>query len=239
MVLSEPILLEGVAPALSFWHFYNTEADWDGGVVEVSFDGVNWEDLGPSMIANGYNSTLNENPASPISGRPAFNGNSGGWIQTIVDLSNFEESQIQVRFRLGCDGAVAEEGWYVDDIQFFDNLYSITNIACVDDQGQERCSEVTTVVNAGVSNTNNQLKDAFSVALFPNPTTGLITLQVKEQGFNTVDLSVKAVDGRTLLNQQANDPQNIQLDLADYGAGIYFVELRTEEGIVVKRVVVE
>lgn len=239
MILEDPIVLDGPNPALSFYHWYNTEAEWDGGVVEVSLDGTTWTDLGPDMVFNGYNITLNDNPASPISGRPAFSGNSGGFIQTIIDLSDFSEQEVQVRFRLGCDGAVAVEGWYVDDIQFFDNLYSITNVACVDDQGTERCSEVTSVVNEGVSSTNDLAKDAFAVALFPNPTTDVFTLQISDIDLGKVDLTITAIDGKTLLTQRFDSFNTTQIDMSAYGAGIYFVELRSDEGTVVKRVVVE
>jgi len=68
---------------LTFFHDYNTEFQWDGGVVEISTDQLEWEDLGSRMIENGYNSVIEENEASEISMRPAFSGSSGGYIRTI------------------------------------------------------------------------------------------------------------------------------------------------------------
>ncbi|MEM6723559.1 MAG: T9SS-dependent M36 family metallopeptidase, partial [Bacteroidota bacterium] len=97
--LANPIQLTGNNPRLAFWHEYNTESGWDGGVVEISVDGGAWADVGPFFTQNGYTSALNENPDSPISGREAFHGSSNGYIQSIADLSNFSGQSIQVRFR--------------------------------------------------------------------------------------------------------------------------------------------
>ncbi|MEP7165822.1 MAG: M36 family metallopeptidase [Ferruginibacter sp.] len=100
---------------LSFWHNYNTEAGWDGGVVEISTNGgVNWTDLGSNMTTNGYNSSVGG--TNPIAGRSAFSGNSGGWIQTTVNLLPYANQNAMFRFRMTSDDNTASTGWYVDDI---------------------------------------------------------------------------------------------------------------------------
>ena len=132
---------------LSFWHFYSTEADWDGCVLEASTDGLTWVDLGPNMIQNGYNSTITVNVSSAISGRPAFSGGSGGWIETIVDLSGYAGQTPTLRWRLASDAFVGGEGWYVDDIYVNDALITFENQACVSsDQFPTFCDEVATLV---------------------------------------------------------------------------------------------
>ena len=100
---------------LSFWHNYNTEPGWDGGVVEISTNGGgNWIDLGPNMTLNGYNSSVGG--TNPIAGRSAFSGNSGGWIQTSVSLLPYANQNAMFRFRMTSDDNTAATGWYVDDI---------------------------------------------------------------------------------------------------------------------------
>ena len=117
---------------LSFWHLYNTEANWDGGVLEISSDaGVTWNDAGALITQNGYNSTINNNPQSTISGRQAWSGGSGSYIQTIVDISSFAGQTIDIRWRMASDQIVSGEGWYVDDIFIGDALIDFTNTACV------------------------------------------------------------------------------------------------------------
>ncbi|MDG1781436.1 MAG: T9SS-dependent M36 family metallopeptidase [Flavobacteriales bacterium] len=132
---------------LSFWHFYNTEANWDGGVLETSTDGTTWVDAEALITQNGYNSTLNVNPASALSGQNAWSGGSGGFIQTIVDLSSFTGQTISIRWRLASDNFVAAEGWYVDDIFIGEALVDFTNTACVvSDQTISYCSSQYTQI---------------------------------------------------------------------------------------------
>ncbi len=133
---------------LSFWHFFNTETDWDGCVMEVSTNGGgSWSDLAPSITQNGYNSTINTNPDSPISGRQAWSGSSGGWIQTIIDLSSYAGQTISIRWRMASDAFVSGEGWYVDDVFLGDVLVDFTNTACVDsDQTAPFCASQYTFI---------------------------------------------------------------------------------------------
>ena len=100
---------------LSFWQNYNTEASHDGGVVELSTDdGTTWFDAGPYMSQNGYNSTINTN--SNLTNKRAFSGSSNGFIQTIINLSSFENRSVKFRFRFVSDNTISATGWYIDDI---------------------------------------------------------------------------------------------------------------------------
>lgn len=104
------------APVLTFWHNYNTETDWDGGVVEMSINnGSTWTDLGPNMTGNFYNGSVGT--GNPIAGRAAFTGSSGGWIKTTIKSLPANQNAL-FRFRMTSDGntAPAGGGWYVDDI---------------------------------------------------------------------------------------------------------------------------
>ncbi len=100
---------------LSFWHWINSEGSWDGGVVEISTNGgTTWTDLGSSITQNGYTGTLGS--GSALAGRSAFTGNSGSFINTKVNLTNFANQNAQFRFRFASDGSVAVTGWNIDDI---------------------------------------------------------------------------------------------------------------------------
>lgn len=110
-------------PRLSFWHRYNTEDGWDGGVVEISTNGgATWVDLGSNMIQNGYNGALGVSPNNPIGGRAAFTGLTPGaaFVNTIVSLAPYAGQSVKIRFRFGSDnntGApTSPGGWWVDDV---------------------------------------------------------------------------------------------------------------------------
>jgi len=102
---------------LSFWHYYETESAFDGGVVEISTDnGNSWSDLGPYMTQNGYNNTLDPTTAG-IPNRQAFSGSSGGsFIRTVISLTGFSGATAKIRFRFGSSPLQAGDGWYIDDI---------------------------------------------------------------------------------------------------------------------------
>jgi Fungalysin metallopeptidase (M36)/Ig-like domain CHU_C associated/Secretion system C-terminal sorting domain len=107
---------------LSFAHRYNTEADWDGGVVEASADnGGTWTDLGNSFLINKYNGALGAGAGNNLSGRSAFTGLQNTFITSVARLSNFNGQNIKLRFRFGSDDNTAgvagsPSGWFIDDI---------------------------------------------------------------------------------------------------------------------------
>jgi len=108
---------------LSFWHVYDLQAGFDGGVIEISVDnGAHWQDLGSQILQGGYNSTINEHFVSPIAGRPAWSGGQiGPMSQVLVDLSNYVGVGRLIRFRQACGQNKSGTGWYIDDVDI-DNL---------------------------------------------------------------------------------------------------------------------
>ena len=111
-----PFDLGGGSTVMSFWHHFDTESGYDGGVLEVSVNGTAWQDVlaaGGVFLAGGYNDTASG--SSPISGR-AFWAGTGSLQQVQVDLSALAGASVMVRFRFACDGSASDTGWWVDDI---------------------------------------------------------------------------------------------------------------------------
>ena len=108
---------------LSFWHRFNTEDGWDGGVVEISTNsGGTWSDLGSRMVIGKYNGSLGVGSNNPIGGRAAFTGNNGAaFMQTLIDLSSFAGQSVRIRFRFASDDNTAPSGggWLVDDVRLY------------------------------------------------------------------------------------------------------------------------
>lgn len=104
---------------IGFSHFLDTEAYYDGGVVEYSTNGgVSWVDAGnlPSQ-GQGYNLTLLA--GSALGGRQAFSGFSPTMVTTVYDLSPLAGQTVWFRFRSATDGSQNGSGWYVDDVVHF------------------------------------------------------------------------------------------------------------------------
>jgi hypothetical protein len=111
---------------LTFRQNFNLEASdvdpnvgFDGGVLEVSFDGGNtFQDIlaaGGTFVAGGYNRTISSDRGSPIAGRQAWSGNSQGFITTVVSLPIIPTGG-RLRWRMASDNSGSSEGWRVDTV---------------------------------------------------------------------------------------------------------------------------
>ncbi|HKY05751.1 MAG TPA: S8 family serine peptidase, partial [Blastocatellia bacterium] len=109
---------------LSFFHIFNFEPGFDGGVLEISTDsGASWQDLGSRVIVGGYDGQLTEASENPLGNRFAWTsrGRPGVFSQVVVDLDDFAGRQIRLRFLAGFDFATGIRegytGWFIDDIR--------------------------------------------------------------------------------------------------------------------------
>jgi hypothetical protein len=118
------------AVGMSFWSYYNLESGRDGAVLEISSPNINggaFTDItDPAVggsVSPGYNTLISSAFQSPIAGRMAWSGNSGGYVLTQVSYFNasFPPSQIKLRFRLVSDNSGASEGWRIDTLTFLSN----------------------------------------------------------------------------------------------------------------------
>jgi hypothetical protein len=117
---SPPKLIEPLSSAdLHFSNNYALEDTFDGGVLEVSVDAGPFQDIlaaGGFFARGGYNGTISTCCGNPLGGRQAWTGNSGGFIDTDVDLSGFSGHSIALRWRMASDSSGTSEGWRVDNI---------------------------------------------------------------------------------------------------------------------------
>jgi hypothetical protein len=113
---------------LTFRNNFNTEHDpppaevfWDGYVLEVSTDnGTIYDDIlnvGGVFVSGGYTGEIDGTANNPLAGRQAWSGNSGGYINTVINLpASFNGQSIKLRFRMGTDEAVAASGVRIDTL---------------------------------------------------------------------------------------------------------------------------
>jgi len=118
-LISPTYAISSASATVSFRHRYNTEASWDGGVLEINMDGGAFQDIiaaGGSFKQNGYNGFLNDND-NPIDLRSAWTGNSGGYVTTVAQLpTSAAGKNVRLRWRFGTDNNTGVEGWFVDDV---------------------------------------------------------------------------------------------------------------------------
>src|ERR1051325_8104735 len=108
------------AAQMTFRHVYDLESTYDGGVLEISINGGAFNDViaaGGSFVMGGYSDTISTDFGSPIGGRLAWSGNSGGYITTKLNLPVTAIGQnIKLRFRMASDDSVSATGWRIDSI---------------------------------------------------------------------------------------------------------------------------
>jgi hypothetical protein len=106
------IVLPGNLSQLTFRHYYNLETGtgtdgYDGGVLEIKIGTNAYADIlaaGGSFVTNGYNKVIDSHYLSPLTNRPAWSGNSAGYVATTVNLPGLAANQaIQFRWRCGTD----------------------------------------------------------------------------------------------------------------------------------------
>ncbi|MDW3650633.1 MAG: T9SS-dependent M36 family metallopeptidase [Bacteroidia bacterium] len=237
-----PIFTPTGSPVLSFWHYYDTEATWDGGVVEI-LSGGQWVDLGEKMLTNGYNSTVQSN--NPMGARLAFSGKSNGWIQTKIDLTDFEGVPAALAFRFGSDDNTFEEGWYIDDI-LVQNEFISTNAATVtSDEGDVYRAEIArpvAIIITDIANSTRELPNEVEIRLYPNPAQEQVSLEyfgtstemLQVEFRNTIGQMVKGFEMRPFANQSSS-----KIDISNLPAGIYNISIRQGDMRTIKKLLVE
>ena len=131
MTIPSPVLNYSIG----FWHWFhldtpsNTNGNADGAWVEIKLDNGNWTWIEP---VGGYGNTIsptvtvpNGAQANGSNGFPAFASvNSSGWQFANFSLDNVSgintATSIQMRLRvMTMANATARPGWFIDDIEIF------------------------------------------------------------------------------------------------------------------------
>ena len=121
MTLNSPAFIPASGQTLSFKHSYGLENSFDGAVLEISTDGgASFQDIlaaGGGFLTGGYIGVISSSFSSPIAGRYAWTGNSGGFVAASVVLPATAAGKPTVlRFRTASDSSVGAAGWWVDSI---------------------------------------------------------------------------------------------------------------------------
>ena len=68
--------------------------------------------------------------------------------------------------------------------------------------------------------------------VYPNPTKGILNIQIKSNKFRDLNLFLSNAIGEKIYNQKINlnDDSNISIDLSDFPSGIYFLNSITNNG---------
>ncbi|MGI8819308.1 MAG: hypothetical protein ACR2ID_00300 [Chthoniobacterales bacterium] len=130
------IYISASSVRLLFSHSFNLEASggqfYDGGVLEVSSPNINggaFTDItnaavGGSFVSGGYSGTISTSFSSPLAGRMAWSGNSGGYVSVVANPGpNVVGRTVKFRFRMASDSSQSAGGWSIDG-------FAVQDFAC-------------------------------------------------------------------------------------------------------------
>jgi bacillolysin len=130
------------ASYLSFNHYMQAEAGFDGGNLKYSVDGGAFAIVPPTAFTyNAHSGAFSDAPliegvpdpvglfgnnTNPLAGQAAWTGAdqgeaTGSWGTTVVDVSKLNAAKgakIKFRWEFGNDGCGGNVGWYVDNVNF-------------------------------------------------------------------------------------------------------------------------
>lgn len=213
-----PVELGG-AGELRFWMWLEAEESnsfpgkaYDGAMVEMSVDGGPFEQITP---VGGYTHTIRAGgtPGPFAENTEVYSGTSD-WRQEVFDLAGVSGT-VSFRFRFGTDGAVALEGWYIDDIEILGIVPDFS----------------------GAGNPQPLTRELFLSPARPNPMTGPARLTFALPQSEAVALEIFDATGRlvrTLIKGELPAGEHIvRWDGLDEsrlpaGSGLYYCRLRAE-----------
>ena len=95
--------------------------------------------------------------------------------------------------------------------------------------GRNGCYAADTIMIIFQPGSSITEKHEIQILLYPNPTNGLVTLEIGLALKNDIDISICDIMGKTLktLHETNVDQPTVQLDLSKYSAGIYLVKINS------------
>jgi hypothetical protein len=86
-------------------------------------------------------------------------------------------------------------------------------------------------------------ENTFNMGVYPNPATDVLNVNYTLPEESQLVLNIFAMDGSLVRSEDKGTVQQgsgrIQTDISDLAAGVYFVQLQTENGVTTKKIVVE
>jgi carboxypeptidase T len=152
---------------LTFYAKWDIENNYDYVQLEIS------KDNGTTWIAQcGKNTILGKDSQDPD--KPLYGGKQETWVKEQIDLSDYLDQKILIRFRLKTDGQNVKDGFYFDDLK------------------------VVTIQKQTLGITENNIE---SLNIVPNPVSNYLTLSTIEglNNYKIYDASGKIISSGKVL----------------------------------------
>lgn len=214
LTLNTPIPLSNTLNIikLMFNTRYATESGWDYGQVQISTNnGTSWTALQGKFTKPGSGSFQ-------PNGQPLYDGTMSTWKQEDIDISQYRNNSVKLRFYFRSDNGTNLDGWYVDDI-------------CI--LGYDGSTGITG---------NGQIPVSYDLSQnYPNPFNPSTTINFSIPKDQAVTLKVYDMLGREVSQLvsgvQKAGSYSVVFDGSKLSSGVYYYEIRAENFVETKRMV--
>lgn len=104
--------------SMDFTHYFDFDAGFDGGVIEVQLDGGGWTDAITAGATFSKGNAYNDSTVVALGNRPGFTGtNTAKELMTLDFGTTLAGHDARLRFRFASDSSVGGNGWYIDDVK--------------------------------------------------------------------------------------------------------------------------
>ncbi|PHI20662.1 hypothetical protein CEQ90_06315 [Lewinellaceae bacterium SD302] len=241
LYLTEPLSLEGEAPGVRFYTLYNSEAVFDGGIMEISINnGQSWANVGNERLIRGkYRGEVQASAfSSGVFDRDAYWGRTAQWREVLVDLSEFAGLDVLMRWRFGSDNGGAADpgfptpGWYIDNIELMD-VFRYNGKATVTtaegDFNEGFGQEGGVLVDTDISSDLNETVSGISqMSVYPNPAGDFINVSMSSQFSEAASVQLMSVEGRVIARKSlslVNGTNSTVFNTSNLAAGVYLVQV--------------
>lgn len=183
------------SPILSFYAKWQIESNYDYCQFQVSTDnGKSWQSQCGKYTSIGVGTIAGGNQPN---NQPVYDGNQYEWVREEIDLSDYLDQEINIRFLLKSDNGLEKDGFYFDDFKVKYNF----------DQ------------NASIENVDFQLN------AFPNPTSNSTLISFSNL-IESGELGIFDQSGKCVLNRViSSNEMNVNIDSSFLPSGVYLVKL--------------
>ncbi len=243
----------GQLPVVRFWHRINTEFTRNGGFVEISTDGMIWNDVKDLFIRNGYECPL-QFTTFAIPALQAFSGRTDPdeYIDSYIDLSSYKGQTVSLKFRFGCNpGAGNTEndetfpldgGWFLDDLDLIDLVINESQ-ACIQTVDDQACTAImsSALDPQFVTGIEESEIAGLEFSVYPNPAENYITLNINSESTFDAMINLSSMNGQQILNTQMKISSGINyktLNTSDLVSGMYVLQILNNNQISTKKIMI-
>lgn len=166
-----------------------------------------------------------------------LNGPAGGTLAYVDSGADFVAGQ-WYNFKIVLNTTASNITYYLNNALIYTGqIYGATNVEQLvlftdNYSGSAYYDNIQTV--SGVLGVEDQVASKFSV--YPNPTSGLVTIS-NDNNSTLQSVSITDLNGRNVKSLKLNGETTSQINISDLAAGVYMMNISSDQGSITRKIV--